>query len=135
MKRIERGGKLYAIYDTLASIEKGVKWYSSDIDGIQVASMSYGKGKVVKPHTHIFRPRSSNYTQESVIVVKGKIEFSFYDLDKVFLDKVILGPGDLIVSFMGYHGMEVIEDDTVYFEIKTGPFTGNEGDKEFMNKA
>ena len=132
MKRIERNGKLYAVYDSLAEIKDGFNWYSADIDAIQVASMSYSRGKAVKPHTHIFRPRSSNHTQESIIVVKGKIEFSFYDQDKVFLDKVILNPGDVIVSFAGYHGMEVLEDGTIFYEIKTGPFIGNEGDKEFM---
>ena len=133
MKKIERNGVLYAAYDSLSEIEKGFNWYSKDSDAIQVASMSYDRGKVVEPHTHIFRPRSSDYTQESVIVVKGKIEFSFYDPYKIFLDKVVLNPGDLIISFTGYHGMEVLEDGTVYFEIKTGPFTGLEGEKEFMD--
>ncbi len=135
MKRIERDGKLYAIYDSLATIEKGFKWYGEETDAIQVARMHYSKDKVVKPHLHKYRPRSLDYTQESVIVIKGKIAFSFYDKDKIFLDKVILNPGDLIVSFSGYHGMEVLEDDSVYFEIKNGPFTGLEGEKEFMDSV
>lgn len=133
MKKIERNGTLYAIHDTLETLEKGFKWYGAEVDAIQVARMSYGKDKVVKPHLHKYHPRSLDYTQECVIVIKGKITFSFYDKDKVFLDKVILNPGDLIVSFAGYHGMEVLEDGTVYFEIKTGPFIGNDGDKEFMD--
>lgn len=131
MKRIERDGKLYAIYDSFSALERGVKWYGQNSDGIQVASMFYDRGKVVKPHLHKFRPRSSDYTQECVIVIKGKMEFSFYDQGKVFLDKVILNSGDLIVGFQGYHGMEVLEDGTIYFEIKNGPFTGL--DKEFMD--
>ena len=132
MKRIERDGKVYAIYNNFASIEKGVKWYSEDFDAMQVASMSYDKGKVVKPHIHKLRPRSLNYTQECVILIKGKIEFSFYDQNKIFLDKITLNPGDVVIIFGGYHGMEVLEDNSAYFEIKNGPFTGNEVDKEFM---
>ncbi len=135
MKRIERGEKLYAVYEDLASIGKGVNWHSKDTDAMQVASMSHDKGKVVKPHLHRVRPRSVEYTQECVVLVKGKIEFSFYDYDKVFLDKITLNPGDAVTIFGGYHGMEVLEDNSVYFEIKNGPFTGNEVDKEFLDSA
>ncbi len=132
MKKIEKDGKLYAIYDNLGDIEKVANWYSGNTEAMQVASMFHDKGKVVKPHIHKFRPRSLNHTQECVIVRKGKLAFSFYDNNKEFLDKVILNSGDLIVSFQGYHGMEVLEDGSVYFEIKNGPFTGLNEDKEFM---
>ena len=132
MKKIEKNGVVYAVYDSLASIGKGVNWYSKDTDFMQVASMSHDKGKVVKPHLHVVRPRLVEYTQECVVLIKGKIEFSFYDKNKKFLDKATLGPGDVVTIFSGYHGMEVLEDNSVYFEIKNGPFTGNEVDKEFM---
>lgn len=132
MKRIEKNGVIYAVYDDFASIGKGVNWYSGDTDFMQVASMSHDKGKVVKPHLHVVRPRSVEYTQECVILIKGKLEFSFYDKNKIFLDKVILNSGDVVAIFGGYHGMEVLEDNSVYFEIKNGPFTGNEVDKEFL---
>lgn len=132
MKRIERGERLFAVYDNLASISKGFHWHGKDTDSLQVASMAHDKGKVVTPHLHKFRPRSVEYTQECVVLVQGKIEFSFYDYDKVFLDKVTLNPGDAVTIFGGYHGLKVLEDNSVYFEIKNGPFIGNEGDKEFI---
>ena len=133
MKRIERDGKLYGVYDNLATSEKGFKWYTENADAIQVARMYHDKVKEVKPHLHVYRPRSLDYTQECVILFKGKAEFSFYDNNKVFLDKVILNPGDLVVSFGGYHGLKVLEDNSLFFEIKNGPFPGNEIDKEFMD--
>lgn len=132
MRKIEKNGKLYAIYEGLDSVGKGFNWHSKDTDAMQVASMSHDKGKVVKPHLHKIRPRSVEHTQECVVLVKGKIGFSFYDHNKDFLDKVILNPGDAVTIFSGYHGMEVLEDNSVYYEIKNGPFTGNEVDKEFL---
>lgn len=132
MKKIEKEGVVYAIYDSLSTLEKGFVWYGKNTDAMQVARMYHDKGKAVKTHRHKFHPRSLNYTQECVVLIRGKIEFSFYDKEKAFLDKMILNPGDLITIYNGYHGMEVLEDDTVYFEIKNGPFISLDVDKEFM---
>lgn len=133
MKIIQRDGVIYAIHDSLDALKKDSLWYGENKEGIQVSRMYHDKGKVVKAHSHKFHPRSLDHTQECLIVFKGKIEFSFYDENKVFFDKIILNPGDLVVVYRGYHGMEVIEDDTLYFEIKTGPFTDIESDKEFID--
>ena len=132
MKKIQKNGTIYAIYDSLNTLEKGSIWYGEKTDGIQVSRMSHDKGKSFKAHIHKFNPRSLNYTQECIIVIKGKIEFSFYDENKVFLDKVILNSDDMIISYKGYHGAEVLKNNTVFFEIKNGPFIDVDADKEFM---
>ncbi len=60
------------------------------------------------------------------------MKFSFYYEDNIFLDKIILNTDDILVIYSGYHEMEIIEDNTLYFAIKNGPFTDIESDKEFM---
>lgn len=133
MKKIEKNGVIYAVYDSLDTLEKGSVWYGEDKEWLQVSRMQHDRGKVVLAHIHKLRPRTIEHTQECLIDIRGSAKASIYDKDKNFLDSFILKTGDIVVFYRGYHGLEVLEDGTVYFEIKNGPFTGINEDKEFID--
>jgi hypothetical protein len=100
---------------------------------IQVCSLDMKKGKTFRPHQHIWKEGRENViAQESWCVISGEVDVSFFDTDSRFLAKVRLYPGDISVTLEGGHTYEVIEDAIVY-EYKTGPYTGVENDKVFLN--
>ncbi len=133
MKKIEKNGIIYAVYDSLDTLDKkGPVWYGEDKEWLQVSRMHHDQGKTVLAHMHKFRPRTVEHTQECLIGIKGSAKASIYDKDKNLIDSVILTSGDTVSFFRGYHSLEVLEDGTVYFEIKNGPFTGIDEDKEFL---
>ena len=90
---------------------------------IQCALLNMEKDKTFKPHKHIWKERTRNViAQESWIVVQGKVKCTFYDLDNEILVEPILGPGDASFTLEGGHTYTILEDDTVVYEYKTGPY-------------
>ena len=55
-----------------------------------------------------------------------------YDTDEVFLCEEIIFPGDCSITFEGGHTYEALEEDTIVYEYKTGPYTGQNNDKVFI---
>ena len=43
-----------------------------------------------------------------------------------------LGAGDCVVVFKAGHGFEVLEDNTILYEFKNGPYFGVEIDKTYI---
>jgi len=56
-----------------------------------------------------------------------------FDIDGTLLVEEIIYPGDCSMTFEGGHNYEALEDNTVVYEYKTGPYTGVENDKVFIN--
>ena len=92
------------------------------------------KGKTFKPHQHIWKPTPVEQiiAQESWVVIKGSVECSFYDTDGTLLEKVVIRQGDCSMTFEGGHTYLILEDDTVVYEYKTGPYQGQAMDKVFL---
>ena len=100
---------------------------------IQCALLNMEKDKTFKPHKHIWKERTRNViAQESWIVVQGKVKCTFYDLDNEILVAPILGPGDASFTLEGGHTYTILEDDTLVYEYKTGPYEGQKLDKLFI---
>ena len=55
-----------------------------------------------------------------------------YDLDDTVIETPILYSGDCSMTFQGGHNYEILEEDTIVYEYKTGPYKGQENDKEFI---
>ena len=92
---------------------------------IQCALLNMEKGKTFKPHRHIFKERTRNViAQESWIVVQGSVKCTFYDLDNSVLVEPILNPGDASFTLEGGHTYTILEDNTLVYEYKTGPYEG-----------
>ena len=95
---------------------------------IQLSTQVLDKGRKVKAHSHLNIHRVSNITQEIWLVFSGKIEASIFDLNKKIIKKVRLERGDCLILFRGGHGFKNLSKRTVFYEIKTGPYFGNDKD-------
>lgn len=105
---------------------------SPEEEFLQVSSKKLMKGTIFAPHKHLELERNINNTQEAWIIMSGKIRASFYDLDDSLILKEEFAEGDCIVSFRAGHGFEVLEDNTVLYEVKNGPYFGQKVDKKFI---
>ena len=101
---------------------------------IQCSHLNMEKGKTFRPHKHIFKNRTRDViAQESWIVVQGKVKCIFYDIDDTILVEPILETGDASFTLEGGHNYEILEDNTLVYEYKTGPYEGQALDKTFIN--
>ena len=100
---------------------------------IQCALLNMEKGKTFKPHKHIWKERTrSVIAQESWIVIQGSVKCIFYDTDDQIVATPILYPGDASFTLEGGHNYEILEDNTLVYEYKTGPYEGQALDKTFI---
>jgi len=100
---------------------------------LQLATLQMQKGQTFKAHKHIYKNGPPNIiAQESWVVIRGSVKVFFYDLDDTLVEEHILYPGDCSVTFRGGHNYEILENDTIVYEYKTGPYHGIEMDKTFI---
>ena len=100
---------------------------------IQCSMLNLQKGKTFKPHKHIWKNRNRNLiAQESWIVIQGSVKCIFYDIDDTIIYEPILHVGDASFTLEGGHNYLILEDNTLVYEYKTGPYEGQELDKEFI---
>ena len=66
--------------------------------------MSHKKNKVIQPHIHRKVKRNVQYTQETLIIKKGKLQVDFYSDEQEFIESRILDTGDVILLIRGGHG-------------------------------
>lgn len=95
----------------------------------QLGYLPYKKGHIINPHFHIKSDRNIQFTQEVLFIKKGKVHVKFYLENKQFLKSTVLNAGDILFLCSGGHGFEIIEDSEI-FEVKQGPYSGRERDKE-----
>jgi cupin fold WbuC family metalloprotein len=129
--KIEKNLLLHIVY-RLEDV-KGRTNIVPDEEFLQLASLKMKKGTTFKAHKHIFLEKKTNIAQESWIVIRGSVKCIFYDIDDTVISEPILNPGDCSMTFRGGHNYLILEDDTVVYEYKTGPYLGQEFDKEFLN--
>jgi len=101
---------------------------------IQCALLNMENGKTFKPHKHIWKNRTRDViAQESWIVIQGKVKCTFFDIDDNIIAEPILEPGDASFTLEGGHTYTILEDDTLVYEYKTGPYEGQKLDKVFID--
>ena len=103
-----------------------------DEEFLQMSGRKLEKGLKVKAHKHLPIDRKTSITQEAWVVLSGSIKGVFYDLDDSVLYKTEIKKGDTAVLFRGGHSLEVLEEDSIIYEFKTGPYYGADADKEFI---
>ena len=100
---------------------------------IQLSALKMKKGQTFKPHQHIWKKGEEKViAQESWVVIKGRVECHFYDLNGKILSKPILEQGDCSITLAGGHTYSILEKNTLVYEYKTGPYKGQENDKIFI---
>jgi len=99
---------------------------------LQASAKKLKLGDFFKPHKHKKIERNTIGTNEAWVFISGKVKATFYDIDdRVILEK-IFSEGDCVVVYNAGHSFEVIEENTVLYEFKNGPYYGQEADKEFI---
>jgi len=103
---------------------------------IQCAYLKLDEGKTFRPHKHIWKHPGENYkrviAQESWVIIRGKVKVFYYDINGELLETYILNAGDSSFTLERGHTYEILEDDTLVYEYKTGPYTGQKDDKVFL---
>ena len=128
---------LHLVYRGSKNEEKNSRYDLIDANNfIQCSVLNMDEGKTFVPHRHIFKKRTyeKQIAQESWVVIKGKVECTFYDLDDTILETKILNPGDVSFTLEAGHNYKILEDDTLVYEYKTGPYEGQKLDKTFLTK-
>tara|TARA_R110000851_G_scaffold229758_1_gene382469 strand:+ start:25786 stop:26205 length:420 start_codon:yes stop_codon:yes gene_type:complete len=103
---------------------------------IQCAYLKMDAGKTFRPHKHIwkFPGIAMKIAQESWVVMQGSVKAIFYDTDGELLETHVLNQGDCSFTLEGGHTYEILEDNTLVYEFKTGPYQGQKLDKEFLDE-
>jgi len=100
---------------------------------LQLSALRFSAGHTFKPHKHIWKEiPGKTIAQESWVVISGKVKCYFYDIDDSILGEWELNPGDVSVTLYGAHTYEILEEDTIVYEYKSGPYLGLEKDKVFI---
>lgn len=101
---------------------------------IQCSMLNLDNGHTFRPHKHIWKERTCNViAQESWVVIQGSVRCTFYDIDDTVIEEVVLTSGDSSFTLEGGHNYLILENDTLVYEYKTGPYEGQENDKRFLN--
>lgn len=108
----------------------GIHFFTPDSFSQQLAYMRHPQGKSIKPHLHNQVRREVFYTQEVLLIKKGKLRVDFYNDDQKYLKSYILNPGDVILLIKGGHGFEVLEEVEM-IEVKQGPYVGDRDKTRF----
>jgi mannose-6-phosphate isomerase-like protein (cupin superfamily) len=133
VEHVRFGDQLYAIIVRASFREPGITFFSSPELSQQLAFMSHPQGKSIAPHRHNKVTREVHFTQEVLLIQKGKLQVDFYTEAEQYLESRLLCAGDIILLCSGAHGFHVIEPLEM-FEIKQGPYAG-ENDKTRFSEA
>ena len=126
--KVNPGQLLHCIINTLECNSGRIDISPSD-KFLQVSVMRLLKDKHIPPHIHLSRQDSSLgsiITQESWVIMRGKILIRLFDLNKLFLIEQELTEGFLLVTFNGGHSLRCIEEGTIMLEFKNGPYLGRD---------
>jgi hypothetical protein len=96
----------------------------------QLGFVVYPAGGAVKPHLHRSMERKIKGTSEVLLIKKGRCEIDIYNNKKELVATRELREGDIVLLVDGGHGFRMLED-TVFVEIKQGPYTGIEEKERF----
>jgi hypothetical protein len=105
-------------------------FFTGDDASFQAGFVVYEAGGSVVPHVHLPIVRTVSGTSELLLVRRGRCIVDLYSEDRAFVASRQLGTGDLVLAIRGGHGFRMIED-TVLFEIKQGPYSGQAEKERF----
>jgi len=96
----------------------------------QVGFVVYPAGGEIQRHVHRPLERHLVGTSEVVIVRRGRCEIDVYNDERQLVAVRELGQGDIMLMVAGGHGFRMLEN-TVFLEVKQGPYTGLEEKERF----
>ena len=131
----EKGKLLHIIHTISSDAPERIDIVPAE-EFLQLSCLRLNKSKEFEAHEHIYKPGEETViAQESWVVIRGKIRFFAFDLDGTLLQEIDLNCGDCSITLYGGHNYKILEDDTMVYEYKTGPYKGQKMDKRFINRG
>jgi mannose-6-phosphate isomerase-like protein (cupin superfamily) len=130
VERIERDGRPLAVIIRAAMMPEKTTFLTPNEFKQQVGFVAYPGGGEIARHVHRPLERHLVGTSEVLVVRKGRAEIDVYDDDKSLVATRELRVGDIMLMVGGGHGFRILED-TVFLEIKQGPYTGIDEKERF----
>jgi len=129
VERVERGGLVYAIivHPADMKVDRNTFFTSGDMP-LQVGVITHEKGYIEKPHYHKRKERRVVQTWQTLHMLKGTVEVSFYDKKAVRFKSVKIKRGDIILLMDGVHSISALTS-FVCESVKQGPYTSVVEDK------
>jgi mannose-6-phosphate isomerase-like protein (cupin superfamily) len=128
--KIKTEDKLIAIIIRADYSKEGIEFFTPDEFSQQLAYMNRPAGYTIMPHVHNPVPREVHFTQEVLLIRKGKVKVDFYTQERKYLESKVLSTGDVILLADGGHGFTILEP-TEMIEIKQGPYLGEHDKTKF----
>jgi len=128
-EEIRNDESLFAIIIRSSYKADKIKFFTPPDFSQQLGYLPHKAGNVIKPHIHKLNKREVHYTQEVLFIKRGKVRVNFYSNEKKYLSSRELCEGDIIILCSGGHGFKILED-TEMIEVKQGPYSGKDNDKE-----
>ena len=111
-------------------IKSGSQFYSNNNEYLQFISLKSNSDFIVKPHKHLLNHRKTSLTQEAWIIIKGKVQVIFHDIDNTKIYEDTLSAGDACILFSGAHSLKNLTKEVLLYEVKNGPYDENFVDME-----
>ena len=108
----------------------GIEFFTPNSFSQQMGYMNRPARYKIMPHFHNKIKREVFYTQEVLLIKKGKIRVDLYNGNQQFCESITLNSGDVILLASGGHGIEMLEHSEI-IEIKQGPYSGDRDKTRF----
>ena len=135
--RIEPHLLLHVIYDKSDLEEQNVirNDLSEFNEFLQVSTLKLEKSMKFRAHKHLDKKTDFQtfIAQESWVVISGLVEVSYFDIDNQLLKSRNIGGGGISITFRGGHAYHILKEATLVIEFKSGPYSGQLADKEFID--
>lgn len=130
IEKIEHGEQVLAIIIPSEYSPPHTEFITPDTYKQQAGFIVYPQNSAIQPHLHHEMERNLKGTSEVLFVRKGRCNVDFYLNDKSLLCTREIATGDVLILVSGGHGFRMVED-TVFFEVKQGPYIGTQEKERF----
>jgi len=130
VERIEWQGRLLVVIIRAELTPAQTMFFTPPELKQQVGFVVYPQGGEIERHVHVPLERRLVGTSEVLVVRRGRCEMDIYNDEKQLVATRELRAGDIMLLVNGGHGFRMLED-TVFLEIKQGPYSGLEEKERF----
>jgi hypothetical protein len=130
IEKIDHQGKPLAYIIRASVMPDRTTFVTPDDFKQQVGFVVYPAGGEIKRHVHKPLERHLVGTSEVLVVRKGRAEIDIFDDSRTLVATRELRTGDVMLMVGGGHGFRMLED-TVFLEVKQGPYTGIDEKERF----
>lgn len=130
IEHISRDGKPLAYIIRSELVPERTTFLTPPDFKLQVGFVSYPADGEIPRHLHIPLKRQLAGTSEVLVLKKGRCLVDLYSDERELVETRELRAGDVLLIVGGGHGFRMCED-TVFLEVKQGPYLGQEEKERF----